>query len=319
MQAVRMINTVDISKEDWLKARRNGIGGSDAAAIAGVNKWKSPIAVYLEKIGEIENDLQSEPAYWGSQLEELVAREFSTRTGLKVQRLNAILQHHEFPWMFANLDRVIMDPERGRGVLECKTTGAWNDKAWTEDQVPDEYMLQVQHYLAVTGFEYAYIAVLIGGQKYMHKYIARDDQIINYLIKIEADFWHLVENRTPPAVDGSKASTEVLNLLYKPEESTEDEVQLPDDAEAVIADYNHASQMIKDWEEAKDKAANRLKALLGKNSLGLTNTYKVSWKPYSTNRLDSKALKSEMPYIYKKYCKESATRRFTVTELKEAQ
>lgn len=318
MQAVRMIKTVDISREDWLKARRNGIGGSDAAAIAGVNKWKSPIAVYLEKIGEIENDLQSEPAYWGNQLEELVAREFSARTGLKIQRMNAILQHHGFPWMLANLDRVILDPERGRGVLECKTTGAWNDKAWTEDQVPDEYMLQVQHYLAVTGFEYAYIAVLIGGQKYMYKYIARDDQIINYLIKIEADFWQMVENRTPPAVDGSQASTEVLNLLYKPDDTTDDEVRLPGETEAIIADYKHASEMVKTWEEAKDEAANRLKALLGNNSLGYTPTHRVSWKPFSSNRLDSKTLKAEMPHIYKKYCKESATRRFTVTELKEA-
>ena len=310
--AVQLTNTLNIPREEWLKARRCGIGGSDAAAIAGLNKWKSPITVYLEKIGEIQSEA-GEAAYWGIMLEDIIAREFSRQTGLKVQRRNAILQHPEYPFMLANLDRVIIDKKQGRGVLEIKTTSAYNKSAWDDDRVPDEYLIQVQHYLAVTGYQYAYIAVLIGGQQYQHKYIPRDEEIINYLIRIESDFWQMVENRTPPEMDGSQASTDVLNILY-PASDPKSEIILPDEALNLIEEYKAAQAEEKAAKERKEAAANKLKALLGECETGRIGEHKVTWKTVSSSRLDTKKLKAEHPDIYKQYAKTSEYRRFTVID-----
>lgn len=308
--AIALVNTKDIDRSVWLEYRREGIGGSDAAAIAGLNKWKSPVAVWLEKTGQIEPEEPGEAALWGQKLEDVVARHFAEVTGLKVQRRNAILQHPEYPFMLANLDRVILDPEKGRGVLEIKTTSAYRKEEWENGRVPDEYMLQIQHYLAVTGYQYGYIAVLIGGQHYKHQYIPRDDEIINYLIKIESDFWKLVESGTPPEMDGSQASAEALALLYP--ESNGCLIDLPLNAEALISEYEEAQANEKIWAEKKDLAANKLKELLGENEIGIIGDRKVTWKTVTSYRLDSKALKATHPDIYEKFAKPSITRRFQI-------
>lgn len=308
--ALALVNTKDMDRATWLEFRRKGIGGSDAAAIAGLNKWKSPVAVWLEKTGQIEPEEAGEAALWGQKLEDVVARHFAEVTGLKVQRRNAILQHPDHLFMLANLDRVIVDKENGWGVLEIKTTSAYRKDAWEDDRVPDEYMLQVQHYLAVCGYQYAYIAVLIGGQTYKHQYIPRDEEIISYLIQIESDFWKLVESGTPPEMDGSEASSEVLGLLYP--ESNGCKVQLPLNAEALIEEFEEAQSQETIWAEKKNLATNKLKELLGENEIGIIGDRKVAWKTVISNRIDSKALKSAHPDIYEEFIKPSSSRRFQI-------
>jgi putative phage-type endonuclease len=166
MQADVLVNTSGMSHEEWLLQRRQGIGGSDAAAIMGISKFKTPFQVYLEKSGEVIETEESEFAYWGNQLEELVAKEFTARTGKKAHRRNAILSHPDYPWMTANLDRVVVGES---ALLECKTTNAYNYKEWQDDEIPESYIIQVQHYMAVTNFEKAYIACLIGGNRFIWK------------------------------------------------------------------------------------------------------------------------------------------------------
>ena len=91
MQAKVLANTLHMDRKAWLEARKQGLGGSDVATIAGLSKWKSQVQVFLEKTQAIEQeDVQSEAAYFGNVLEEVVAQEFAKRTGLKVQRRNAI-------------------------------------------------------------------------------------------------------------------------------------------------------------------------------------------------------------------------------------
>lgn len=314
MSAIRLVDTRDMAREDWLEARKSGIGGSDAAAIAGLNPWKSPIAVYLEKTGEIESEGPGEAAYWGTRLEDLVAREFTRRTGIRVQRCNAILQHPEYPFMLANIDRRIVGTDEGPGVLECKTTSEWMRDAWDDDRAPDHYMIQMQHYLAVTGLSYGYIAVLIGGNKYRYMRIDRDEELISYLIEIEEEFWQRVESRNPPPFDGSEASGELLKRMY-PEARREATVQLPGDAELLAAEYDIAQAEEKAAAERKDCAANQLKALLGECEIGILprSGRLVSWKQMSSNRFDAKALQAEHPDLHAKFTKTSSYRRFTIS------
>lgn len=296
--------------KQWLQARTQGIGGSDVSAIAGLNKWKSAVQVFLEKTQAIEEeDIQSEAAYFGNVLEEVVAKEFAKRTDLKVQRRNAILQHPEYPWMLANVDRLIVGEKIG---LECKTASEYLKKEWEDEEVPAAYLLQCQHYMAVTGYEAWWIAVLIGGNKFVHKKIERDEELIQYLIDIEKDFWlNNVEKNEPPMFDGSDASTDLLKHLY-PESITDSFVSLGKQEELLIEARDQVDREIKVLQEQKAEYENKIKAKLGTNEVGGTENYKVQWKSYTTIRFDSKRFKAEHPDLYEQYAKESISRKFTV-------
>jgi putative phage-type endonuclease len=308
--ALAIASTKDISREMWLQLRTKGIGGSDAAAIAGLNKWKSPVHVWLEKTGQAPlEEVQSEPAYWGTKLEEVVAQAFSERTGLRVKRRNAILQHPDYPFMLANVDRLIVGEKTG---LECKTASEYLKSEWVGEEVPAPYLLQCQHYMAVTGYDAWWIAVLIGGNKFVYKKIERDEEIIQYLIKLESDFWnnHVV-TKVPPEMDGSEASTNLLKTMY-PIGEPESETELPLEADKLIEQLEEAKADAKQAEERVAELENRLKAMLGDYETGLASNHVVTWKNVTTNRIDSKALQKDHPDIYQKYLKPSFSRRFNV-------
>ncbi|HDR8009668.1 MULTISPECIES: YqaJ viral recombinase family protein [Bacillus cereus group] len=310
MEANVLITTEDMAHEQWLEARKAGIGGSDAAAIAGLNKWSSPIAVYYDKTSEtVKDQLPSEAAYFGNVLEEIVAEEFSKRTNLQVRTCNAILQHPEYPWMLANVDRLVVGEKVG---LECKTASEYLKKEWEGEEIPASYLLQCQHYMAVTGYKAWWIAVLIGGNKFIYKKIERDEEIIQYLIEIEKDFWlNHVEKGIPPMFDGSEASSTLLKEMY-PDSVEDSEIELGNEVELLIEARDQVDKEIKALEEQKAEYENKIKAKLGTNEVGKTENYKVSWKTQVSNRIDSKRLKEEQPELYKRYTKESKSRKFTV-------
>lgn len=306
-----LVKTVDMDRDEWLRWRRRGIGGSDASAVAGLNRWRSPMQVWLEKTGQIPENADSEAMYWGRVLEDIVAHEFSKRTGKRLRRRNAILQHPEYPFMLANVDRLVVGEDAG---LECKTASEWRSNEWANNGIPDEYLIQCQHYMAVTGCNKWYIAVLIGGNRFLWQEIQRDEDIIDYLIRIESDFWHLVETRTPPAIDGSHASTEALKLLYP--ESVEKTIELPHEAEQLIEERDRLKATIAGYEAELAAIENKLKAMLGEAEAGRIGNKLVTWKTVTSRRVDSKRLQKLHPDIYKECIKESSYRRFDVRDLR---
>lgn len=310
MQATVLATTTEMNRQEWLKARKKGIGGSDAAAIAGLNKWKSPVAVYLDKIGQaVDGDSSSEAAYFGSILEDVVAQEFSKRTGLKVRRRNAILQHPEYPFMLANVDRLIVGRKEG---LECKTASEYLKEEWKGDEVPAQYLIQCQHYMAVTGYEAWWIAVLIGGNKFIYKKIERDEEIIDYLIQLESDFWnnHVLKEE-PPIFDGSDASSELLKALY-PEAVPQTEIQLPSYANSLVDALEQVNSEIKELETQKKEYENQLKAMMGENEKAYAGDKIITWKSVYSNRFDSKRFAKEHPELYNQYTKTTSYRRFAI-------
>lgn len=310
MQAKTLLQTIDLPREEWLKARKTGIGGSDAAAIAGINPWKSPISVYLEKIGEAPEVEENERMYWGKVLEDVVAQEFSKQTGFKVQRRNAILQHPEHQFMIANLDRVFIKDGKVSGILECKTANEYSKDQWEGDKIPNHYYLQVQHYLEVTGFDEAYIAVLIGGNKFIYKKIQRDQDIINYLIKIESDFWKMVQDKTPPAMDGSADADNILSYLY-PESEPEKEIRL-DSMEDKLEELDRLKADIAELDRQKKEIEQTIKNEMEDAEVAIVGERKITWRTVISNRIDSKKLKKERPEVYEEFVKESVSRRFTI-------
>ncbi|MFD1206676.1 YqaJ viral recombinase family protein [Sporosarcina contaminans] len=310
MQAEILTSTLDMNRQEWLEARKNGIGGSDVSAIAGLNKWKSPVGVYLDKVGATPTeDTAGEAAYWGNVMEDVVAQEFSKRTGLKVRRRNAILKHPEYPWMLANVDRLIVGKREG---LECKTASEYLKGDWEGEEIPAAYLLQIQHYMAVTGYKAWYIAVLIGGNKFLYKRIERDEEIINYLITIEKDFWlNNVLAEEPPTFDGSQASVDLLKALY-PESKPTSETMLPSEAETLIDALDAINVELKTIETQKKEYENQLKDMMKDNEKGYIGERQIIWKSYVTNRFDSKRFKEEEPDLYERYVNQTRARRFSV-------
>ena len=307
MSAVELAKTLDMPRDEWLQKRRQGIGGSDASAILGLNPWKTQMDLWLEKTGEFTEDEENEKMYWGRILEDIVAQEFSIRTGLKVRRKNAILQHKQHPFMLANVDRLVIGQKAG---VECKNIGIRSADRW-EMGVPEYYQAQVQHYMAVTGYPVWYVAVLIGGQEFRYYKLTRDEQFIHELIQAETEFWKLVETRTPPSLDGSKASTELVKRMY-PEAEQGNEIDLPFEAFELIQQYEQACEEEKQIQLKKDEAANKLKNMLGAAEKGTIHGRTVIWQNVTSKRLDSKALQKEHPEIYERFVRESTYRRFSI-------
>lgn len=310
MQAQVLTLTTDMSHEKWLQARRNGIGGSDAASIAGLNKWKSPVGVYLDKLGQSpEEDTTSEAAYWGNMLEEIVAQEFSKRTGLKVRKRNAILKHPKHPFMLANVDRLVVGEKTG---LECKTASEYLRDQWKDEEIPASYLLQCQHYMAVTGYKNWYIAVLIGGNKFIYKKVERDEELIEYLIDIESTFWNdHVLKEIPPEFDGSEASVDLLKALY-PESVPESEISLSPDTNTFVDALEQVNIEIKHLETQKKEYENKIKAVMGEHEKAVARDRLITWKTVTTNRFDSKSFQKEYPELYNKYSKTTNYRRFAM-------
>jgi len=327
-----LASTENLSHEEWLAYRNLGIGGSDASVVCGINKWKSPVELWMEKSDMIKLGSASdtggfgdagEPAYWGNRLEGLVKEEFTLRTGIEVIPVNEILQSEEHPFMLANLDGYCYHPEYGEVVFEAKTSSAYRSGEWVSSNshdngngIPDEYILQLQHYMAVTGFKGAYIAVLLGGNTFKYQFVECDEELISMLIQLESEFWDKVQSGIPPELDGSDASAKLLNEHF-PDSVAESVVTLPDDASYLIEQYNYAVHEIDRFTESKQEAENKLKQMLGDNEVGIVGESDnekiiVSWKSFSQSRLDTKAIRADHPTLCSRYSKETTSRRFSI-------
>lgn len=306
-----LVNTKDLSREDWLKFRNKGIGGSDVAVICGLSKYKSPVELWMEKTGQIEPKEAGEAAYWGTIMEPIIRGEFTLRTNLKVKLVKAMLKHPKYDFMLANVDGIVNDPLVGDCIFEAKTASVFKQDEWEDDNIPEAYMLQIQHYMAVTGYDRTFIAVLIGGNQFKYKMIERDNELIDMIIQLEANFWDHVVNNIPPEMDGSEASSELLRRLY-PNTKTEKQILLPNDAEALLTQYDMAKANEKKYAEIKEEAENKLKFMLGENESGISNNKVVTWKSISSTKFDSKKLQQEMPDIYSKYLVKSNYRKFLI-------
>jgi putative phage-type endonuclease len=309
------ISTLDMDRQSWLEARTKGIGGSDASVILGLNKWKTAFELWLEKTGQvIPEEIQSDAAYFGTQLEDLVAKEFEKRSGKKVRRRNAILQHPDHEFIIANVDRMIVGE---KAILECKTTSAYNAKEWESEEIPESYIIQVQHYLGVLGPEYkkGYFAVLIGGNKFVWKEIERDDELIDAIFEQEIYFWnHHVKGNVAPALDGTSAAEEYLKKKFAKAEKGKT-VDLTSEYKEKIDEYLSLKETIKGLEVQMKEIENQIKNEIQDAETAFVQKFQVDWKSINSTRVDSKKLKEHFPNIYQQVTKSSSYRKFGIKEI----
>jgi putative phage-type endonuclease len=304
-----------LTQYQWLELRRTGIGGSDAAAVAGLSPWRSPYEVWLEKTGllPIEMAAPSRAAKWGQALEGIVAQVMAQERGIRIRKRNVVLQHPKYPWVIGNIDRVAYTPD-GPAVLEVKTTSrdlGRDDENWP---IPVEWQMQIQHYLAITGYDRAFLAVLIAGQDDRWREILRDDDAICELMEIEAAFWDRVQRRDPPLPEGTHGELEFLKSRY-PVAEPEKRVVLPLDAASLIEEYRSLSAEATAVEKRRDAVKARLQELLGDAEEGIlpgTDAPVVTWRNVNQRRLDADALRRSEPELYARYLREMQMRRFEV-------
>ena len=318
--ALRLIDTKALPREDWLEVRKQGIGSSDAAAAVGLNPYKSQLELWLEKTGRDDNLPKADPhdeespMYWGNILEPIVAAHYTKRTGNRVRRINAVLQHPDpaLPWMLANIDREVTGAP-GVQILECKTAGINGARLWKEG-VPEYVQLQVHHQLAVTGKQAADVAVLLGGQHLEIHRIERNESLIARLIELERQFWHYVETDTPPPADGSDSAELALRCLYP--EDTGQTLDFRDhrNMSACFADLLAVRQSIAEQEKLEAQLKQILQQAMGNASRADFETGSVTWKKAKDSVvLDLTRLLKDQPDLQQRYAATKAgSRRFLV-------
>ena len=297
--------------EEWKALRHQYIGGSDAAAVVGMNSWVSPYALWAEKTGRLpgfDGNLATEV---GTYLEEFVAQKFAAETGKKVRRSNQSWFNDQYPWAIANIDREIVGEDAG---LEIKTTSELNTQKFKGGEYPANYYCQCMHYMAVTGKQRWYLAVLIGNREFKWFTIERDEDEIQALMTEEAVFWEQVKTDIPPMADGSSSTTSTLSTLY-PESS--DECIGIGFFEKELDNYFRLKSQAKDLAMTIEGIENRLKHHLGECARGEGEKYKVSWKSQTRSTFDHKKFIKEHPEMdVSKYFKTTNTRPFKVAIMK---
>lgn len=302
------VSTAGMTREEWLRARKTGIGGSDAGAICGLSPYASAMSVYRDKTSGGVTDSDRECMRQGRDLEDYVARRFTEATGLKVRRSRKMYRSVEYPFMLADVDRLVVGEDAG---LECKTASPYSAGQWKDGRIPPHYLAQCLHYMAVTGKKEWYLAVVILGQDFQYRRIWREEDTVRELVAMEEAFWNNhVLPRVMPQPDGSPACDGVLETEFPRAEkgSTLDLAGFDERLERRM-DLEKEIEELKRQQRQIDQ---EIKLAMGEHEAAASGRFRVSWSSVETSRVDSKRLKEEMPEIYENFQTLSRTRRFTI-------
>ena len=310
--------TVEFSNKDVTLNRNEFLGGSDIAAVMGMSRWKTPLKLWAEKTGKLPlPDLSDvEAVELGTDLEEFVAKKLKQKTGKAVRRSPKYYQHPDYPYMVAHVDRLVTGTDE---LLECKTASFFKKDEWENDDIPQEYILQVMWYLGITGRKIGHIAVLIGGQSFKYKQIEFDSELFETMVEAAKEFWQHVKDDTPPAVmpdddetlkDLYSEHTEVMIELYPENEETTQAVQTFEDK---VAYLQEVKGHIKNLQDEQKEIETAIKDII-KDNLGIkTPKYVVSWKSQSKTNFDTKLFKELHSDLYEEF---SSTTSYRVMRIK---
>lgn len=314
--------TKEQDEEAWLRARTAGIGGSDVGPICGVSPFTSARQIYLSKTGQYEdalnpNEAAKERMYFGTLLEPVVAAEFAKRTGLRIVDIKASLINKEMPWAIANIDRLVVD-ETGKplGILECKTTSEYMNDEWESGDILMSYIYQLNWYFWVMGLDTGWFACLVGGNKFYHYQVFRNDDLLNQIIIPAAyKFWHenVLALKEP---EMQSVDTEFANSFYADVDKNSELVMDDDITNDLANTVFECKAKIKEITAIMEEAQNRIKDRLGRHEIGYTKDFTVKWSPRSQVRVDTDKLKKIFPEIYAQCQKTISFRAMSVRGVK---
>jgi putative phage-type endonuclease len=276
---VAYLTTTHKTQEEWLIARRKGIGASESSIILKQSRFTSPVALWARKKGiweESQND-DSLMLFFGHKLEPFASDLFEKESGIEVDDPGeyTIYTSGERSHVFATPDRVTKSGE----PVEIKT--AWGDQAtrWGES-IPLAYQIQIQHQIYCLDSDHAYAAALIFsgfGPVFKWYRVDRHQGFIDRMLHHVDRFWEdfVVANKQPP-VDGHEATTEALGYVY-PEDNGQS-IDLKEDAQEMAESYLDEVAKLKKHTEQKRLHGNRLREVLGENQAGILVGFKITNK-----------------------------------------
>ncbi len=243
-------------RASFLAQRREGIGGSDVAAILGLDRYRTPSQVYMEKIGAVTPlDVVTPDQERGIAFEQIAAEKFENTTGTLLNRAEGRFQHPAYPFMLANVDRIV----EGRPIvaeIKCPSLGMFS--RIKREGLPDSWLLQMQHYMAVLAFDFAIIVIFCADRmELIHFTVERDQALIDNMIEKEREFWTLVETMTPPE--------DIVSEIRGQEIVVVGNVTKRSDAEFVeaISFLREAKSLVKTAQQAEDEAKERFVEVVG--------------------------------------------------------
>lgn len=329
-----VVNIETLTREEWLDYRRLGIGGSDVAAIMGISPFATIKDLYYDKIG-VKPMIDEGESNWvakevGHRLEDLVAMIFSKKTGLEVFPVRKMFRHPFYPFMLADVDYFIRFPDGSIGILECKTCNYNAKDKWADDGIPENYVLQVRHYMAVMNIKKAYIACLYGNNEneFVYRFLERDEMEEQELIDQEEYFWHeYVEKKVEPPYNG-KADLVLASIRrYKGfADKTIPEITISGlesrslERFLMLAEEKSQLERRKKEIDAEQKALSvPFVELLGQGCKAVmedgSSRYKITYNPTIRTQIGKEQmekLKIQHPDIYEEYASTSESRTFRI-------
>lgn len=308
-------DTRTLAHDEWLALRRTGIGGSDAGAIMGVSPYKGAFSVWADKIGKIPSSIyETEATRQGRDLEDYVARRFSEATGLKVRHEYSMLRSADHPCMLADIDRRIIGERAG---LECKTSRDITMARYRNGEYPMEYYCQCLHYLAVTGWDCWYLAVLVYGTDLLIYKICRDEVLddIEALIKAEEAFWdnHMLLPDNPPAPDALDSTAAALGSVYPYEDGTT--VCADQEADRALTELADLKRQKRAIEAQITGLENQIKAAMGVAEVLAGTSVSATWRSSERTTINKSKLMALYPNIdMGKISDRNIQRRFSLKE-----
>lgn len=302
----------EIPTQEWVAERKHYIGGSDSCAILGQSSFKTPLQVWMRKQGLVE-PMESTPIMaFGNYFEPIMAEYFEELTGLKTRRVNKPFVHDEHVFLRANIDRQILngDGVEGTGVLELKTTNSHRLKNLA-GRYPIEWTYQIQHYLGLTGYSYAYLFIYERDtcEFYEPIYVERNEQLIDENMAALIQWWrvHMINGKRP------EPQNEEDTLLLWPNSSDGKVIETTPRDFAIYEELKQVREQKSKLKEKETELKNELKASLGDaERLVCRGDTLVSWKTHSRRSLDRTRLREEKPEVYADFLKETSYRRFSV-------
>ena len=333
-----VVDTSNLTEEEWLDYRRGGIGGSDVSIIYGISHFRTGRELYYDKLG-IKPIREIEDTTWlqkkiGHVLEEVVAELFAYKTGLTVYEDKKMYSHPLYPFMRADVDRFVITKNGKKGLLECKTTNYENKDAWADGKFPYQYELQVRHYLAVMNLDFAYIACLWGNNEkdFVYRCIKRDIEFEDEIIEMEQNFWneYIVKKVEPPFVESPDMALRCLSRYLASPSSGYSKKTLPSNLQDNIEKYLILKEQKSKIDADSKKLEEEIKRLsipiieeMGSFHESVLNvsgkSFKVSYKPKKDVRIKKDNLEKLAVHhkeIYDEYVSKSESRTLSIKEMK---
>ena len=301
-------NTKKMTKEEWLQARKKGIGGSDAASVLGLNPYKSYVSVYMDKIYEDKESLK-ETSYnmkLGNKLKNFVANEFTSITGKKVRSINGILKNEKYPYALGNIDKSVVGEKT---FLECKVTNSYSKKLWKKE-IPIHYQIQCYHYMAISGASHCYVAALIGNEDFVIHKLERNEEFIYKIMELEKIFWekYILDNNIPMP-DGSDDYSKMIKDMYK---YSKENTLILFEKEDILNRYDELNKIKKDIENEKKIIEQNIQLQMKDYEVAYIGNRKITWKNVRKNILDTRSIKKEHPELVNNFMKTTTSRVFKI-------